>query len=127
MSGPPDVEGLDTDEIYGMTRFHIVQSGPANVRYHHIIRPDVGDLHDHPWDYVTRLLDGCYREVTRYGAELYRAPCTLMRRAEHAHRLELPEGPCWTLIITGPARRGWGFWTDSGWQPWRDHDQRASA
>lgn len=29
------------------------------------------------------------------------------------------EREAWTLVIRGPRRREWGFWTDCGWQPWK--------
>lgn len=28
--------------------------------------------------------------------------------------------PTWSLFITGPWRRGWGFWCPKGWRPWRE-------
>jgi hypothetical protein len=36
-----------------------------------------------------------------------------------AHRIELTSGPCWTLFITGPRYRKWGFHCPAtGWVPW---------
>jgi hypothetical protein len=123
--GRPDVAGLRYDPVvdgtYRLDRYHVHESKPWNVRYHHIRTSDPSDLHDHPWDYVTTLLAGAYLEVTEDGAQLYRAPRTLVRQAEDAHRLELPEGPVWSLLVTGPVRRPWGFYTDRGWVHWREH------
>src|SRR3546814_14061660 len=48
------------------------------------------------------------------------------RRAAAAHRLDLAEDiqgqriPCWTLFITGPRIREWGFLCPKGWKHWRD-------
>ena len=86
---------------------------------------DPSDLHDHPWDYITTLLAGAYIEHTAEGATLYQAPVTLTRTAEHAHRLELPDGPVWTLILTGRVRRAWGFYTGAGWEPWQHHHRNS--
>ena len=125
--GVPEVEALRRDSIidggYRLDRYHLVESAAVSIRFHHVVTPDRGELHDHPWDYVTTLVAGCYLEITEEGSELYRAPATLIRSAEHAHRLELPEGPCWSLIVTGPARRRWGFHTAAGWVAWRGHER----
>lgn len=44
--------------------------------------------------------------------------------AEDLHRIvALPEGPVWTLVVTGPYERRWGFQTPSGWVYWRNHEQ----
>ena len=38
-----------------------------------------------------------------------------------AHRLELIDGPCWTLFVTGPRYREWGFHCPQrGWVPWKE-------
>lgn len=37
------------------------------------------------------------------------------RRAEDLHRLELLKSSAWTLVVTGPIRRQWGFQTEDGW------------
>jgi hypothetical protein len=45
-----------------------------------------------------------------------------MRRARTAHRLELINGPCVTLFVTGPKIREWGFHCPfAGWRHWRDY------
>lgn len=42
--------------------------------------------------------------------------------AEHTHRILVPDGEtCWTLVITGPITRTWGFWTRDGWVAFRDY------
>lgn len=90
------------------------------IRIHCIMRSDSDRaLHDHPWDFVTVLLDGTYYEhrpvyddglyagdsLTRY-----EAGSVLFRRASDLHRLEVPEGQMvWTLFITGPRKQAWGF------------------
>jgi hypothetical protein len=37
------------------------------------------------------------------------------RRARTPHRLEVVEGPVWTLFLTGPVIRDWGFHCPKGW------------
>ena len=123
--GLPDVSGLRYDPVregaYCLDRWHVLEDRARNVRVHCVRTSDPSDMHDHPWDYVTTLLHGSYTEVTEHGSTRYTAPCTLIRRAEDAHRLEVRHGPCWTLLVTGPVRRRWGFHTADGWVHWRQY------
>lgn len=115
-----------------------------NVYVHCFLRDDDDRaLHDHPWDSVSFLVKGKYKEytpcdlvsteasqkVTAMGGrivaanwvETYKAPAMIKRSAEHKHRIALIDGrPAWTVFITGPKRRGWGFWCPQGFVPWRE-------
>jgi len=44
------------------------------------------------------------------------------RGTQFAHRLELqgPGFPAWTLFVTGPRVREWGFWCARRWVPWQE-------
>jgi hypothetical protein len=130
LDGEPDVSGLRYDPVldgdYHLDRWHLVESKVTSVRYHLLRSSDRSDMHDHPWDYVTTLLSGAYVEHTPLGATWYQAPCTLVRPAEWVHRLELAESPCWTLMMTGPMRRAWGFHTSEGFVPWRSYSSTPS-
>lgn len=38
------------------------------------------------------------------------------------------DGPVWTLLMIGPRRRAWGFWTpDMPWTPWAQFDPDAGT
>lgn len=118
---PDELELLERDLILGPTgqryleRHHLSEL----VRYHHILDDDrQPDLHDHPWDFTSMLLTGGYRETTTAGTTEHWAPTVVVRDAEEPHRLELLDGPMWTLVATGPARRRWGFHTGDGWVHW---------
>lgn len=66
---------------------------------------------------------------------IWRRPGSIVfRRPTDAHRLELhrevrrdvkglkgygPPIPCWSLFITGPRVREWGFHCPKGWVPWQ--------
>lgn len=85
-------------------------------------------LHDHPWHSVSFLLKGRLDEImpARQGwLEKHRRRevprfIPVFRRATHAHRLQLIEGPAWTVFITGPKYRSWGFLCPQGWRHWRE-------
>ena len=94
------------------------------VRLHHIQKADAGRCpHDHPFDFVSVVLRGGYREervvVSASGDtattwETRRAPGVAYRRAEDLHRLVSVEPGTWTLVLTGPIRRTWGFLLPDG-------------
>lgn len=97
-----------------------------NIYIHYFLRSDDDRaLHDHPWVNLSVLLEGCYIEHTIAAGgihyrELRCAGDWKLRTPRSAHRIELAYGPCWTLFITGPKVREWGFHCpDKGWRHWR--------
>lgn len=106
-----------------------------NVYLHQFLRDDDDRaLHDHPWVWCSLLLRGGYVEHTiRAGGVHQRrtrsAPSVKFSLPSRAHRVELfkvtpripgPAYPlsCWTLFITGPVVRQWGFHCpERGWIP----------
>lgn len=49
----------------------------------------------------------------------------LIRRPEHAHRVELVDGKkAITLVVMGPRVREWGFFTRGGWERWTEYYRR---
>lgn len=108
-----------------------------NVYLHCFLRDDDDRaLHDHPWCWASVLLDGSYIEHTIAAGGIHRhqlrtAPSIKVAGPRVAHRVELlpietPHGPsanrrpCWTLFITGPRVREWGFHCpEEGWVHWQ--------
>ena len=96
-----------------------------NVYLHHFLRSDDDRaLHDHPWINLSVLLEGSYVEHTISDGGINkrttrRAGQVKVRHPKAAHRIELAHGPCWTLFITGPRVRDWGFHCPKGWVPWQ--------
>lgn len=101
-------------------------------RVHEILRSDKDrDLHDHPFDYITLIMEGGYFEEQPKYADWPAGPristwrgegSLLSRRAEDPHRLIIPEGSrAVTLFMTSPRRRDWGFYTKGGWVHWRNY------
>lgn len=106
-----------------------------NLYLHHFLRSDDDRaLHDHPWWNVSLLLDGAYVEHLpgadmQAGYSIRRESGALVfRKARAAHRIELDlsthmargEEPVWTLFVTGPRIREWGFWCKQGWRHWKE-------
>lgn len=93
-----------------------------NVYLHNVLRDDDDRaLHDHPWWNISLLLKGRMSEkLTGDRRRSLRRFIPTLRRAKTAHRLIVEQGPVWTLFITGPRLREWGFLCPQGWRHWKD-------
>ncbi len=101
-----------------------------NVYLHRFLRSDDDRaLHDHPWLFnISVLLDGCYVEHTAAGAAFVEEGAAKGRWGGSPHRVQLlpllraggAEIPVWTLFVTGPKVREWGFLCPQGWRHWRE-------
>lgn len=118
-------------ELY-MERWHLV---PGNwfrkhifdLRVHHILLPDAGrHVHDHPFDFATLTMKGAYVEMMQDGRLLTHRRGTLrFRQADVAHTIPVVTNDgVWTLVLTGPFRRQWGFYVDGVWTHHSDYHQR---
>lgn len=107
----------------------------GSVFLHKMSAPDPGtDLHDHPWTFVTIPLWGGYVERRAFICPTCNGPADarkhlIMERTETrrpfrprrmrldvAHTIDrLRRRTAWTLVITGPVRREWGFYIPRGW------------
>lgn len=87
----------------------ILNFGVFSIRLHHwFFGDDPRHFHDHPWDFLVLVLRGSYWDVSPEGRELMSAGKAVYRKAEHRHTVETKGA--WTLLITGPEKRVWGFW-----------------
>jgi hypothetical protein len=98
-----------------------------NIYLHHFLKSDDDRaLHDHPWCNASWLLQGEYMEVTPEGSFHRKAGYFYKRQAQSLHRIVLFKDiagndiPSWTLFITGPKIREWGFACPKGWRHWRE-------
>lgn len=111
-----------------LLRWFVIPRNPLfNIYLHKFLRSDDDRaLHDHPWANCSLILKGNYVEQTADGATLLSDGAIRCRLSgKFAHRIELVNGPCWTLFITGPRYRNWGFnCTDAlgykRWVPWQE-------
>lgn len=120
---PPDrIIGVDY-----LHRWHVIPRNPLfNIYLHKFISSDDDRaLHDHPWWSVSFLLKGGLLEVSPmlHGWQHWRRIkrfVPVLRRPTFAHRLIVAEGPAWTLFITGPVTREWGFICPDRWVHHKD-------
>jgi hypothetical protein len=105
-----------------------------NIYLHAILRDDDAVLHDHPYASVSLCLAGRLEENYSLRpadtAHWHHAPNArravlpgdvVWRSARMAHRLVVRDPNTWTVFITGPRVREWGFWCPRGWVPWRSY------
>lgn len=130
ISGKPHFIIGSSDAPY-MHRWYLIPRNPwINVYLHKFLRDDEDRaLHDHPWSFLSFMVWGAYTEIrpTNILGELMNwpktrsAPSIAFRRATDRHRVALIDGrPCWTIVITGPKVREWGFWCPKGFVVWTD-------
>ena len=121
------------DEGY-LIRWHLIpQNRWCNIYLHRFNGPDPGRaLHDHPWSFFTMVLRGGYTELIPYREDPHYKTSKVVnwwafRRAEHIHTVHVHAWhiPTWTLVITGPKRRPWGFYTRKGWVPHYEYQGEA--
>lgn len=125
-SRPPDFLIGKHSDTYLRRWWVIPRNRFFNIYLHHFLRSDDDRaLHDHPWWNASILLDGRYVEHTIAAGGVnrrieYSAGAVKLRGAKYAHRVELTDGPCWSLFLTGPIMRRWGFHCPHGWRHWKD-------
>lgn len=127
LSRPPDLI-IGTRERPQTLRWDLFKLWGIQFALHRWLRSDSDRaLHDHSADNISVLLTGPYREWFSHEWEKpywkLRLPLIPYRRqAELPHRVELHNGPVWTLWIRFKPRREWGFWCQNkGWVRWQDY------
>ena len=131
LSGNPHQIIGDPDAPYLRRWYLLPPNRHLNIYLHHFRSSDDDRaLHDHPWAFASILIAGAYLEITDSASTLRTPGSIARRRADHRHRIQLvtkPDGTergCWTLLITGPHRRQWGFWCGRRFVPWQQFGPR---
>jgi len=116
-----------------LDRLRIVQTPWFGIYLHHIHRPDADrDPHDHPWTFASLVLAGSYEETVwpdkrcryTYVTRKRRRFTVARTRLKSAHMITRIDGLLWTLVLTGPRRHHWGFWTPDGFTEWEKYVSR---
>src|SRR6266705_1293487 len=119
---------LKMKKVLYLRRYKIVDTMFGYVYLHNIQRPDEDkDPHDHPWNFMSVLLNGGYDECLFGDDAAVRGPI-IERRARGSvsvrgkdtiHKIVSVLPATWTLVVCTPRYREWGFITSGGWVPWR--------
>jgi len=107
-------------------RWRIWSTRWFNIYLHYINKADEDKhLHDHPWSFWSIILKGGYVELV--GETGKHTPSKRVRRGlfhmayrtkNVPHMIGIVESPTYSLVITGPGGREWGYTTEDGW---KDH------
>lgn len=122
-----------------------------NIYLHNMLRDDDNILHDHMYASVSLVLTDGLNEVycehpawdalrrvprsdgsegpieLRTATRIIRGGDLVWRSSKMAHQLIVnnkgPDGAgtAWTLFITGPRVKQWGFWCPKGFRHWKDY------
>lgn len=123
------VNGKDTTERTLGSRVLEKYTGYRSIRLHHICRPDHDrELHNHPFDYRTFILDACYAEEfeeptkglrqswppsMHHGYRWVHRGQTATGSATKYHRIDIvPKAGVWTLFCMSRNTNDWGFKVD---------------
>lgn len=122
------------DDVY-LIRYYIIKSRWFNFFVHQFLRSDRDDLHDHPWNFCTYLVNGSYTEnkynpktglventrrennLVTIGGKRQKQNVFVFRKATDQHQVvvdkDLKEDfkylAATTLFFSGPTKREWGF------------------
>lgn len=122
-----------------LIRRRLIQTPLFGIYVHDLLAPDKEDPHDHPWSFISIILRGGYAE------DFYAHPWNQVigkmsavtqhwgRFSAHrmgtdsAHRIKSIRPGTVSLILVGPRRRQWGFFTKEGWVPWNEYEAEHRA
>jgi hypothetical protein len=107
-----------------LIRYTLFKCKWFSIKLHKTLISDIGDLHDHPWNYISLILWGGYWEWTyikllnkQFLAKKWYCPGSILfRKANIPHKLEIPTNKyCISLIFTSYKLRDWGFTKNNDW------------
>jgi len=105
------------DKIH-IKRWHIWKCKWFQIYLHNFLHDDDPIFHDHPRNSISFLLSGKLFEwiynAAQKKSDVSIVPRIRLRSADHAHYIYVVR-PAWTLFITGPIKREWGFWQHKKW------------
>jgi hypothetical protein len=121
----PDFVIGDASSPYMLRWYVIPRNKYFNVYLHKVLKSDDPIYHDHPWWSLGIILRGSYYEHTPAGygqdnKEVFPPGKVKFRNGEYLHWLEVKDGPVWTLFITGPKFKEWGFLCPKGWRHYKE-------
>lgn len=111
-----------------LNRWHLIPRNRwLNIYLHQFLNSDDAIPHDHPWWSLSiGLWGGAVEERHNPGLEGDRVVAggsVVVRSPSYRHRMIIENGSFWTLFITGPTVREWGFWpSPDKFVHWREHE-----
>ena len=105
-----------------LVRWVLGISGIGSIRLHHWLASDDNrNPHDHSWSFITLILRGRYFDATpvwgkdgklrKWDYVESKAGWLYYRNRDHVHYVAIiPGEECWSILLTGPKSRAFGFW-----------------
>lgn len=119
----------DVNDPY-LKRLTLIGTPLFSIKFHRIFRPDrQEDLHDHPWNFLSVILNGYYLEKLEGDIHKWRNWFSY-HKAEDFHRISfVSKSPIYTLLFCGKRKRDWGFKISGTgeWVQWEEYDKLHSA
>lgn len=128
-------------QVY-LVRYIVCKTEYFKFYIHRFLRSDLDDLHDHPWNFGTFIVQGGYTEIFYNGPAKTSREMTcrlnkrsvsenrlVFRKGEDFHRVildkeytidMLEEAPL-TLFVSFQKYKEWGFMTSEGWVHWKTY------
>lgn len=103
-------------------RFRVISTPWFKIYLHKIYASDrEAHMHDHPYDFMSLVLKGSYKEYYAIGPKwgevkekIYRFLQVNSHNHEDIHKVEIIDGPVWTLFFVGKKTYDWGYQTELG-------------
>ena len=113
-------ESLGKPECPYLRRWVFIFFG-FSIRLHHwISSDDQRYFHDHPWNFISIIFKGSYKNVTPTGTVEFKAPAMWKSDGMKQHYVVVPPSGAWTLLLCSRPYRKWGFWVNGKlWRPLR--------
>lgn len=130
-----DIPSAADESLVYLRRLRILQTPWFMFYLHWIFEPDNDrDPHDHPMSFWSFIVRGGYTEVVYHDLGLaahgpYRRCLFSLHKMPRtwAHKITDIRPGTVTLLLGGPRRQKWGFWTAQGWARWEDYPGRGIA
>jgi len=91
-----------------------------SLRLHYFVDDESRKMyyHCHPWWFLSLVLWGWYKEARPFIPDKTRRIGSLVYRSRHdTHFIsEVRDEGCWTLVLTGPKTKSWGFYRYHNWR-----------
>lgn len=108
-----------------LTRLFLAHTPWGGVMVHFINGPDPEpDPHNHPVTFLSLILRGGYYETVYNVGRFYRNWFNFVRAGTHIHRIVSVKPGTVTLVLYGPRRLTWSFFTKDGVVPWKTYNKK---
>lgn len=103
-------------------RYRVISTPWFKIYLHRILESDQDkDLHSHPWDFKSLVIKGSYKEYYAIGPywglvkeRTFKPFQVNSYDHNNVHKIEVMNGPVWTLFFTNGRLYEWGYQTKIG-------------